>query len=153
LRHRKLRPCWRSGFALRAIIAVLLVIGRLLPLLLPAVQPPREAARRLPCQSYLRQRGQGVPNDASSAGFVRRGATMGNRWRVIILPCIDRKDVYERMDFSVIGPRPNESSARREVLEMVIPRSLRPSAPTPSVKVNGGAFREFVTAFAGMAMA
>jgi prepilin-type N-terminal cleavage/methylation domain-containing protein len=50
----------RTGFTLVELLVVMAIIAVLMAIVLPAVQQVREAARKMDCQSHLRQVGLGV---------------------------------------------------------------------------------------------
>ena len=52
---RKQKGSTRQGFTLVELLVVIAIIGILVGLLLPAVQAAREAARRMSCNSNIRQ--------------------------------------------------------------------------------------------------
>lgn len=94
----------RSGFTLVELLVVIAIIGTLVGLLLPAVQAAREAARRVNCQSNVRQMGLAFMNCADArrympaACFTVASATTrpeGNpagkehSWRILAMPFME----------------------------------------------------------------
>src|SRR5262245_12425139 len=66
----------RSGFTLVELLVVIAIIGVLVALLLPAVQAAREAARRMQCQSNLKNIALGVLNFHDAHNYFPPPATM-----------------------------------------------------------------------------
>lgn len=108
--HQSLRS--RRGFTLIELLVVIAIIAVLIALLLPAVQQAREAARRTQCKNNLMQLGialhnyqmafetlpPGVSNSTGPVLNQPKGYHMG--WITQILPYIEQKNAYQKIDFS-----------------------------------------------------
>ena len=94
----------RRGFTLVELLVVIAIISTLMGLLLPAVQSAREAGRRNTCQNNLSQLGKAFilydGQRSALPGWRNRlpGSANGNGvsvgWPVVLLPNIERKDLY-----------------------------------------------------------
>ncbi len=91
----------RPAFTLVELLVVIAIIAVLLALLLPAVQAAREAARRISCQTNLKQLGLGIHAYASAKGKLPPGAHWNNElsYRVFILPYIEQDSLYQQFHF------------------------------------------------------
>jgi prepilin-type processing-associated H-X9-DG protein len=97
-----------------------LTSGVLVALLLPAVQAAREAARRNVCTTNLRYIGIALQAYQSSYGTLppayvadADGKPM-HSWRVLILPFLERQDLYARYKFDEPWDGPNNSKLAAE---------------------------------------
>lgn len=92
----------RRGFTLIELLVVIAIIAILIALLLPAVQAARAAARRASCKNNLRQLGIALHNyhEAHLCFPFGQGGT-GNKYSAIsqLLPYVEQKNVYDRIDF------------------------------------------------------
>ena len=101
---RKGRPLGRevAGFTLVELLAVIVIIGMLVGLLLPAVQSAREAARRIACGKNLKELGLALNNYVGTRQYFPPGnlSLVGNgySWIAFILPYIEEGDSYNRLD-------------------------------------------------------
>jgi prepilin-type N-terminal cleavage/methylation domain-containing protein/prepilin-type processing-associated H-X9-DG protein len=103
----------RRGFTLIELLVVIAIIAILIALLLPAVQQAREAARRSSCKNNLKQIGLALhnyhdvfntfPPDAiwvpQSSGLPPANYT----WICMILPQLEQKPLYDKINFSLPG--------------------------------------------------
>jgi prepilin-type N-terminal cleavage/methylation domain-containing protein/prepilin-type processing-associated H-X9-DG protein len=114
------------GFTLVELLVVIAIIGTLMGLLLPAVQSAREAGRRNTCQNNLSQLGKSVhtydlqrsaipgwtnpsPNPAltvTSGNSPNRTTAFSQAvgWPVMILPYLERRDIYRGYENSTTAP-------------------------------------------------
>jgi hypothetical protein len=119
---------------------VIAIIGVLVALLLPAVQAAREAARRVNCQSNIRNLALGVLNYENAngalpaaveaeqliAGSLQFDLFAGNTnlsWVVRILPYIEQQQLYDQFDLTVSALQQNVAMApeARQIAVMMCP--------------------------------
>jgi len=91
----------RAGFTLVELLVVIAIIGVLVALLLPAVQSAREAARRMQCQSHLKQVGIGIHNFDDTYKTLPH-SRYDNRytWSVELLPFIEQKALFDQWNLT-----------------------------------------------------
>ncbi|MES2792160.1 MAG: DUF1559 domain-containing protein [Planctomycetota bacterium] len=111
------------GFTLIELLVVIAIIAVLIALLLPAVQQAREAARRTSCKNNMMQIGLALqnyemshetlpPGSVNLTGPIQSEAVgyhMG--WIVQILPYLDQRNVYQKIDFNVGVYDPKNTNA------------------------------------------
>lgn len=140
-----------AGFSLVELLVVIAVIGLLLSLLLPAVQAAREASRRLGCSNNLHQIGialQGYHDTFKH--FPEGGVEMrmlvspetgdylypnGRQlaWSAYILPYMEQKSLFDRIDFKKAFDSPENADAAAEIITTY----LCPSVSRQSYLVQG----------------
>ncbi len=134
----KLKQC-RSAFTLIELLVVIAIIGILAGLLLPAIQQAREAARRMTCQSNLRQFGIALHNyESVYKVFPMTGTPGGFSVQARLLPFVEQGNLQNLLDFSELAftgafnaqvPNPKFVTA----FEKRLPLMLCPSDPAPSL--------------------
>ena len=107
-----------AAFTLVELLVVIAIIGVLMGLLLPAVQSSREAARRATCINNVKQMTLAMMRYDDSNRFlpgwrnriiVPVGATTGTNfasWPVMILPFVERNDVFRTWTNSTTPSEP-----------------------------------------------
>ncbi len=90
----------RRGLTLIEVVVVLVVIGILTAILIPAVAAMRESARQAQCTNNLRQIGLGLSNYLSTHDMFPAGnSSRGFSSLVMILPHIEQSPLYHSINF------------------------------------------------------
>jgi prepilin-type processing-associated H-X9-DG protein len=116
-----------------------------LSLILPAGPPSREAAPRAICQSHMRNLGLAILNYAAEHdGFLPPPYLADDTgrpihsWRVLMLPYIDRRDLYDKYRFDEPWDGPHNRQLHDTMIEVFCcPEAGRPSTSTNYVVVRG----------------
>ena len=139
----------RRGFTLIELLVVIAIIGILIALLLPAVQAAREAARVAHCANNFKQVGLAMHNYHDAFDCFPQGTTHhwstnyeGFGWGLRLLPFMEQKPPFERIDFTDDGFCGSAPVNGRGVDGVVIPVYRCPSSPCPPLVSNwNGAMR------------
>ncbi len=154
-----LRP--RSAFTLIELLVVIAIIAVLIALLLPAVQAAREAARRVQCVNNLLQIGVALQNYESTyevlpPGVVNPTGPITNTangyhisWIVQILPFIEQKNAYKRVNFQAGAYDASNATVRAHMMNGWICPS--DAGPMSSSDANGQevAFNSYAANYSG----
>ncbi len=103
------------------LVAILICGGFLTALLLPVIEPAREAARRMQCTNNMKQIALALHNYHKAYGCFppayiadENGRPM-HSWRVLVLPYMERQELYDRYDFN----EPWNGSNNRELVDLM----------------------------------
>ena len=119
---------------------MVVVIGVLIALLLPAVQQARTAARSTQSKNNLKQIGLAMHNyyDVYSmfplGGIYTKNDEPYNAWMTSILPFVEQANLYSQIDFN----QPWTAPKNQPVFQSVIPAFLNPNIGPEVSKVVGG---------------
>ncbi len=123
----------QNGFTLVELLVVLAIIAMLVALFFPATRGSGEAARRSICKLNLKQIGLALHNYHDAYGAFPPAYTVdaaGKRlhsWRTLILPYLDQKPLYERIDLS----KPWDDPANAEAFKTRLAVYACPDADGP----------------------
>ena len=147
----------KRGFTLIELLVVITIIGILVALLLPAVQAVREAARRTQCKNNLHQLALGLHNYHDTHITMPCGYVTSNSasWGTLILPFIEQKPLWDRVDFrfSMADNTQNSPRTNRALADEVISTFRCPSDNAPTVSAPGDGLTPLATSTTGGAVA
>jgi type II secretory pathway pseudopilin PulG len=123
----------KRRFTLVELLVVIGVVGILVALLLPTVRTAREPARRTQCSNNLKQIAIALQNYESDFHALPPACTVDedgkplHSWRTLILPYIEQKALYDKIDLS----RPWDDPANKEAYETWLDVYRCPSTDCP----------------------
>lgn len=141
---RPLATAPRRGFTLVELLVVIAIIGTLMGLLLPAVQSAREAGRRNSCMNNVKQLAYATLQHETKAQALpgwrnpHPSGTGSVTWTVLLLPALERSDVYRRLEQSQSGGFPVETAVAINIFKCPSSPSGDPNAPLVHYAGNVG---------------
>jgi len=129
---------WKRGVTLLEIVVVIIILVILIALLLPAVQIASEARPKVACKSNMSQLGRAIllfeemkgslprshykPADSTVWPEVLNSRSRGWSWACKITPFMERRDLYEKIDFKDSTSNPDRKTENvRYVAAGIIP--------------------------------
>ena len=108
----------RRAFTLVELLVVITIIAVLIGLLIPAVNAARESGRRTQCTNNQYQMGMAAIRHNDTNGYVpgwrnamaKVGTPINPSWPVVILPYIERNDIYSALAAGSMGNVPTVST-------------------------------------------
>ena len=131
-------------------LGVLIALGLLVALLLPAMRPSRESVRRAQCTNNLKQIALGLLKCEEQYGVLPPAHTVDadgrplHSWRTLILPFIDQPRLYDYIDLTKPWDDPANKVASETVLaSYMCPTTFGTSGHTTylAVLTSGGCFQ------------
>jgi len=120
------------------ILVVIVIVAGLLALLLPAVQHARESARRMACQSNLRQIGVAFRGYREACGHFSGPAPSNliGGWAIDILPFMEEKALAKSLVANPsLDPRYISPLTRRRPVILTCPTAVDGESTIPKVPV------------------
>jgi len=153
-RSRVMRPISKGsrGFTLVELLVVIAIIGTLMGLLLPAVQSAREAGRRNSCMNNMNQLGKAVLQYDTQRSAIpgwrnahpNTAGTVTPSWPILLLPMLERRDIYSTWEQSVAAP--NDPALSPFMSIFACPTSPSDVAGAPVLAYAGNAGSKVINA-------
>ncbi len=148
----------RKAFTLIEVLVVIVIIGLLAALLLPAVQKAREAARTASCANNLKQIGLAMANFETRSGHyppswlpVPSDGTDRDGWSAqsVLLPYLEQNNLSATLNYSLTFDNASATivtladGTTAPVTSLRIPTYLCPSEKQDAAKLKNGAASQY----------
>lgn len=116
----------RTGFTVLELLTVMGIVSTLAAIILPAVGSAREAARRMQCVNQLKQVGIALHSYHEVCGSFPAGCQWESTnqsaygWAVPLLPYLEQRAVYERIDRNRLLTDPSNTQARATSIGLLL---------------------------------